>query len=89
MNECALLSKCPRTLTILFYYLRCLCNDFNGLSALVGCWFSVIIRRIIYKFSNVCPFDYTAFGLFGRFGSSEPVNYTSLVAVYTPTDRPK
>ena len=30
------------------------------LSALVGCWSSVSLRRIIYKFLNVCPFDYTA-----------------------------
>ena len=25
-----------------------------------GCWFVVDIRRFIYKFLNVCPFDYTA-----------------------------
>ena len=34
---------------------------FYGLSAFVGCWSSVFIRRIIYIFFNVCPFDYTAF----------------------------
>ena len=33
---------------ILFYHLRCLCNDFYGLSALVGWWSSVFIRRMIY-----------------------------------------
>ena len=27
---------------------------------LVGCWSSVSMRRIIYKFLNVYPFDYTA-----------------------------
>ena len=32
---------------------------FHDLSALVGCWSSVSIRRIIYNFLNVCPFDYT------------------------------
>ena len=42
-----------------FYHLTCLCNNFYGLSALVGCWSSAFIRRIIYKFLNVCPFDYT------------------------------
>ena len=36
----------------------CLPN-FYDLSALVGCWCSVSIGRIIYKFLNVCPFDYT------------------------------
>ena len=36
-------------------------SHFYYLSALVGCWSSVFIRRIIYNFLNVCfPFDYTA-----------------------------
>ena len=30
---------------------------FYDLSALVGCWSSVSIRRIIYTFLDVCPFD--------------------------------
>ena len=33
-----------------FYNLTCLCNYFHGLSALVGRWSSVVIRRIIYTF---------------------------------------
>ena len=33
------------------------CNDFYDLSAWGGCWFVVYIRRFIYKFLNVCPFD--------------------------------
>ena len=33
---------------------------FNDLSAWGGCWFVVYLRRFIYKFLNVCPFDYTA-----------------------------
>ena len=45
-----------------------LCNNFYGISALVGCWSSAFIRRIIYKFLNVCPFDYTAFALSGKVG---------------------
>ena len=57
-----------------FYHLTCLCNNFYGLSALVGCWLSAFIRRIIYKFLNVCPFDYTAFGVSGKVG----IPYTSL-----------
>ena len=39
---------------------------FYDLSALVGCWSSVSIRRIIYKFLNVCPFDYTAVAVGGK-----------------------
>ena len=47
--------------------------------------FVVYIRRFIYKFLNVCPFDYTAVGRWAR----KPVNHTSWVAVVTQTDRPK
>ena len=39
---------------------------FYDLSALVGCWSTVSIRRIIYKFLNVCPFDYTAVAVSGK-----------------------
>ena len=39
---------------------------FHDLSTLVGCWSSVSIRRIIYKFLNVCPFDYTAVAVSGK-----------------------
>ena len=38
------------------------------LFALVGCWSSAFIRRIIYKFLNVRPFDYTAFAVSGKVG---------------------
>ena len=51
-----------------FYHLTCLCNNFYGLSALVGLWSSAFIRRIIYKFLNVCPYDYTAFANSGKIG---------------------
>ena len=51
-----------------FYHLTCLCNNFYGLSALVGCWSSVSIRRFIHTFLNVCPFDYTAFAISGKVG---------------------
>ena len=43
------------------------CNPFD-LFAFVGCWSSVIIWRIIYKFLNVCPFDCTAFVVSGNVG---------------------
>ena len=53
-------------LYILLYYYICLCTTFYDPSALVCCWSSVSIRRIIYKFLNVCPFDYTAVAVSGK-----------------------
>ena len=41
---------------------------FYDLSTLVGCWSLVYIRRIIYKFLNVCPFDCTAVAVSGKVG---------------------
>ena len=49
----------------------------------------VYIRRCIYKFLNVCPFDYTTVAGSGKVGPVNQVNHTSWVAVVTPTDRPK
>ena len=65
------------------------CIDFNDLSAWGDCWFVVYIRRFIYKFLNICPFDYTAVVGSGKVGPVNQVNHTSWVAVLTPTDRPK
>ena len=48
---------------ILFYHHTCGCSNFYGPSALVRCRSSTFIRRIIYKFLNVGPFDYTAFAV--------------------------
>ena len=48
-----------------------MCIDFYDLSTWGGCWFVVYIRRFIYKFLNVCPFDYTAVAGSGMIG---PVN---------------
>ena len=64
------------------------CIDFYDLSAWGGCWFVVYIRRFIYKFLNVCPFDYTAVAGSGKVGPVKQVN-ASWVAVVIPTDRPK
>ena len=51
------------------------------------------LRRYIHsmscKFLNVCPFDFTAVAGRGKFGPVNQVNHTSLVALVTPTDRPK
>ena len=44
------------------------CVIFYGLSALVCCWSSALIRRIIYRFLNACLFDYTAFAVSGKVG---------------------
>ena len=51
---------------ILSYHFTYLRYNFHGLSALVGCWSSAIIRRIIYKFLNVYPIDYTTFVVSGK-----------------------
>ena len=40
----------------------------NIICIMIFCWSSVFIRRIIYKFLNVCPFDYTAFAVSGKVG---------------------
>ena len=66
-----------------------MCIDFYDLSAWGGCWFVVYIRRFIYKFLNVYPFDYTTVAGSGKVGPVNQVNHTSWVAVVTPTDRPK
>ena len=71
------------------YHLCFTCIYFYDLSAWGGCWFDVHIRRFIYKFLNVCPFDYTAVAGSGKVGPVNQVNHTSWVAVVTPTDRPK
>ena len=68
------------------YHLCFTCIAFYDLSAWGGCWFFVFIRRFIYQFLNVCPFDYMVVAGSGKVG---PVNHTSWVAVVTPTDRPK
>ena len=53
---------------LIYYYITmCVCvPHFYDLSALVGCWSSVSIWRIIYTFFNVCPFDYTAVAVSGK-----------------------
>ena len=48
-----------------------MCIDCYDLSTWDGCWFVVYIRRFIYKFLNVCPFDYTAVAGSGKV---RPVN---------------
>ena len=65
-----------------FYHLTCLCNNFYGLSALVGCWSSAFIRRIIYTILKMYLLITRLLRLGGRF------NHTSWVAIVTPTDRP-
>ena len=70
------------------YHLCFTCIDLYDLSAWGGCWFVVYIRRFIYKFLNVCPFDYTAVAGNGKVGPVNQVNHTSWVAIVTPTDRP-
>ena len=66
-----------------------MCIDFYDLSDWGGCWFVVYIRRFIYKFLNVCPFDYTAVAGSGKVGPVNQVSHTSWVVLVSPTDRPK
>ena len=61
---------------------------FYGLSASVGCWSLVFIRRIIYNVLNVCPFHTPYLQSYGMLGFRKPVNHIRWVAVVTPTDRP-
>ena len=66
-----------------------MCIDFYDLSAWGGCWFVVYIRRFIYKFHNVRPFDYTAVAGSRKVGPVNKVNHTSWLTVFTQTYRPK
>ena len=45
------------------YDLSCSYKWFTYALPLFDYWSSVLIRRIIYKFKNVFPFDYTAFAI--------------------------
>ena len=65
-----------------------MCNNCYGLSALVGCWSSVFIRKIIYQFFNVYPFDYTAFAVNWKV-RIPLIGLSTWVTVVTTTDRPK
>ena len=71
------------------YHVHFTCIDFYDLSAWGGCLFVVYIRRFIYKFLNVCHFDYTAVAGSGKGWPVNKVYHTSWVAVGTKTDRPK
>ena len=75
---------------LIYYYItKYVCvPHFYDLSCLVGCWSSVSIRRIIYQFLNVCPFDYTTVAVNWKVersytGLTTPVGLTAV----TPTDR--
>ena len=70
------------------FHLCFTCIDFYDLSIWDG-WVVVYIRRCIYKFLNVCPFDFTVVAGSGKVGPVNQVNDTSWVAVVTPTDCPK
>ena len=71
-----------------FSHLRCLCKDCRGISALVGCWYSVFIKMIIYKPLNVCPFYYTALVVVGKVGIPKSGLIVRMLSVTTVIDRP-
>ena len=50
------------------HYLCCLCIDFMTSPLGVAVGFVLYIRRFIYKFLNVCPFDFTAVAVSGKVG---------------------
>ena len=53
-------------------------------------WLLVCLyKEAIYKFLNVCPYDYTAVAGSGKVGPVNQVNHTSWMDIVTPTDRPK
>ena len=56
-----------------------------------ACWSQDSIRRIIYKFLNVCPFDYTVVAVSGKVQCSfkKRFNQTSGVTTVTSTHRPE
>ena len=56
-----------------FYHLTCLWNNFYGLSALVGCWSSVFIRRIIYNMLMCVLLNTQLLWLVGNMGSRKLV----------------
>ena len=63
----AFFNGCPHIFLIYYYITIYVCvPHFCYLSALVDCWSSVSIRRSIYKFLNVRPFDYTAVAVSGK-----------------------
>ena len=62
--------------SIYIYHLCFTCINFYDLSAWDGCWFIVFLRRFIYKFLNVCPFDYTAVAGSWKVGPVNQVNHT-------------
>ena len=62
------LRKSSEAIFLIYHYITiyvCV-PHFYDLSALDGCWSSVSIRRIFYKFLDVCPFDYTAVAVSGK-----------------------
>ena len=59
---------------IYFYITIYVCvPHFYDLSALIGCWSSVSIRRIIYNILNVCPLITRLLRLVGRLNARKPV----------------
>ena len=81
-----IVTRCPCvdvSLSVLYlYHIYHLCVtsiDFYDLSAWSGCWFDVYMKRFIYKFLNVCLFDYTAVAGSGKFVPVNQVNHTGWV----------
>ena len=71
----AFFNGCPYIFLIFYYITMYVCVPHfydHDHSALNGCWSSVSIRRIIYKFLNECPFDYMVVDVSWNVGRSLP-----------------
>ena len=66
ISKCSTYFECQIILIYFYITIYVLVPHLYDLSVLVGCWSSVSIRRIIYKFLNVCPFDCTAVAVSGK-----------------------
>ena len=80
---------CPYIFLINYYiyYRVYVCVPyFYDLSALVSCWCSVSIRRIIYNFFlNACPFDYTSVAESGKIERSSIYHFRTVNYTFWPT----
>ena len=75
---------------LLKYHLRCLCNDWYSLSALVCCWSSVCIRRMFYNVPKCKCGSFWIHIFFGKWDGWDPVNqfsHTCFVDAVYHTDR--
>ena len=69
-RECTF-NGCPYILIYYYITIYACVPHFYYLSALIDCWSSALVSRIIYKCLNVCPFGYTDVAIGGKAELSE------------------